>query len=184
MPHDGVRRATVQCRNEADAAGIVFVTRVIQARGWRQTHAVSLFGEGDDRAAELPRPPLRSNRALVSRAQPAFSPGSPWIWGIQGGVQAASSRARLTPVDWSTVTPFCTVQAYTASDTCLRERPLESLCMLTTRKGVSVSTTPETESSAEPCPGNGWPALRYWSGIAVASSRVRCARKVCPLAGY
>ena len=55
MAHDGVRRATVQCRNESDAAGIMFVSRVIEARGWRQTHAVSLFCEGDDRAA-LPRP--------------------------------------------------------------------------------------------------------------------------------
>jgi hypothetical protein len=33
VSHDRVRRAPVQCRNETDAAGIMFVSRVIQARG-------------------------------------------------------------------------------------------------------------------------------------------------------
>jgi hypothetical protein len=88
-----------------------------------------------------------------------FPPGPRGFRERRGGVQAASSRARLTPVDWSTVTPFCTVQAYTASDTCLRERPLESLAHGDDAEASAAFRQHRKVISRTPIlAGNGWPA--------------------------
>jgi hypothetical protein len=45
VPHDRMRRAAVQCRYESNTTGVVFVARVVEARGRRQTHVALVLLE-------------------------------------------------------------------------------------------------------------------------------------------